>query len=374
MASVSPKPGDDSSSFVLRTSSFIERMPKVELHVHLEGAIAPETLLTLARRNGVELPADDVAGLRRWFAFRDFDHFVEIYVAVTRCLRHAEDYELIAHEFGAAMARQNIRYAEVTFSPSTHRLLGVPQEAWFRGLSAGRRRAQEEFGVRFNWVFDIVRFPIAQRERFDRADYTTAVAIEGRAEGVVGFGLGGTEAGAPPEPFAPWFDRARAAGLRSVPHAGETVGPESIWGALRALGAERIGHGVRCVEDPALVAELRERQIPLEVCPTSNVCLGGSATLAGHQLPQLLREGLYVTLNSDDPPMFNTTLTDEYLRCAAAFGWDRDTVTSLVLNGVRAALLLDNERAALETAFRAEFAALGDEAGATGELAAEGGS
>ncbi|MFN8516518.1 MAG: adenosine deaminase [Chloroflexia bacterium] len=341
-----------------RLPDFIRAMPKVELHVHLEGAIAPETLLTLARRNGVDLPVTDEAGMREWFAFRDFAHFVDIYVAITRCLKRVEDYELIAYEFGASMARQNIRYAEVTFSPSTHRLLGVPQEVWWRGLLAGRQRALDEFGVRFNWVFDIVRFPIELVDRHDRADYTTAVAIECMNDGVVGIGLGGTEAGAPPEPFAPWFDRARAAGLRSVPHAGETVGPESIWGSLRALGAERIGHGVRCIEDPALVAELRERQIPLEVSPTSNVCLGVAPSLAGHQLPQLLAEGLYVTLNSDDPPMFNTTLTDEYLRCAATFGWGTDEIGALALNSVRAALLPDAERAAMERAFRAEFAAL----------------
>jgi aminodeoxyfutalosine deaminase len=348
----------DFSHFPPPTSHFIRRMPKVELHVHLEGAIAPETLLTLARRNRVDLPVADEAGLREWFAFRDFPHFVEIYVAITRCLRHAEDYELIAYEFGAAMARQNIRYAEVTFSPSTHRMLGVPQEVWWRGLLAGRRRAWDEFGVRFNWIFDIVRFPIEQTDRHERADFTTAVAIEGMNDGVVGIGLGGTEVGAPPEPFAPWFDRARAAGLRSVPHAGETVGPESIWGALRALGAERIGHGVRCVEDPALVAELRARQIPLEVSPTSNVCLGVAPSLAAHQLPQLLAAGLYVTLNSDDPPMFNTTLTDEYLRCAQTFGWGLDDLCALSLNGVRAAFLPDDERAALERSFREAFAAL----------------
>jgi adenosine deaminase len=216
----------------------------------------------------------------------------------------------------------------------------------------------EEFGVRFNWIFDIVRFPIDLLDRHERAEYTTAVAIEGMRDGVVGIGLGGTEVGAPPEPFARWFDRARAAGLRSVPHAGEMVGPESIWGALRALGAERIGHGVRCVEDPALVAELRERQIPLEVSPTSNVCLGVAPTLAAHQLPQLLAEGLYVTLNSDDPPMFSTSLTDEYLRCAATFGWGIDEVCALALNGVRAAFLPDDERAVLEHTFREEFAAL----------------
>jgi aminodeoxyfutalosine deaminase len=143
-----------------------------------------------------------------------------------------------------------------------------------------------------------------------------------------------------------------------VPHAGETVGPESIWGALRALDAVRIGHGVRCLEDAALVEELRARQIPLEVCPTSNVCLGVAPSIGEHPLPRLLAEGLYVTLNSDDPPMFNTTLTDEYLAVARAFGWGAAELEQLTLNAVRAALLPAAERADLEAQFAAEFAQL----------------
>ncbi|MDP9363555.1 MAG: adenosine deaminase, partial [Chloroflexota bacterium] len=200
-------------------AAYARAAPKVELHVHLEGAIRPETLLELARRNRVALPAEDLGGLRRWFAFRDFAHFVEVYVAITQCLRTEADYALIVHEFGAAMAAQNDRYAEVTFSPATHHLLGVPQEVYFAGLTRGREQARAEFGVEIAWVFDIVRQYADPARTAPMADYTTAVAIEGKEDGVVALGLGGAEAGAPPEPFAPWFERARAAGLRSVPHA-----------------------------------------------------------------------------------------------------------------------------------------------------------
>src|SRR5215216_1388401 len=220
--------------------SYLEAVPKVELHVHLEGAIQPATLLTLARRNGIALPAESATELHDWFRFRDFPHFAEIYVTITRCLRTAEDYELIVHEFGAEMARQNVRYAEVTFSPSTHRALGVSDQTMLDGLSAGRTRARAEFGVEIAWIFDIVRWTKSEADTFDKAAYTTELAIACRDRGVVALGLGGIEAGHPPEPFESWFNRARAAGLRSAPHAGEFGGPASVRGAIERLGAERI--------------------------------------------------------------------------------------------------------------------------------------
>jgi adenosine deaminase len=202
-------------------------------------------------------------------------------------------------------------------------------------------------------VLDIARDVSAEEGLF-----TAEWAISGMSEGVVALGLGGPEVGHPPEKFKESFDRARAAGLSSVPHAGETVGPESIWGALNVLRADRIGHGVRCLEDLALVAELRARQIPLEVCPTSNVCLKLFPNLAGHALPRLLREGLYVTLNSDDPPMFNTTLTEEYLHAARTFQLDVDTLEQLSLNAVRASLLPASSRSNMEQDFLREFTRL----------------
>src|SRR6266478_6818448 len=254
---------------------YLSAVPKAELHVHLEGSIQPATLLTLARRNGVELPVQSVADLQNWFIFRDFNHFIQIYFQISSCLKTSEDYELIAYEFGANMAQQHVRYAEVTFSPSTHRYaLGVPHDTYFTGLQRGRERAQAEFGVEIRWIFDIVRNIEDEARNRLLADYTTSVAIEGKDEGVVALGLGGAEVGYPPEQFARWFEKARGAGLHSAPHAGETVGPASVWGALKALGAERLGHGVRAIEDAALVAYLAEQRILLEVCPTSNVRLG----------------------------------------------------------------------------------------------------
>jgi aminodeoxyfutalosine deaminase len=337
---------------------YLKAAPKAELHVHLEGSIRPATLLVLAQRNGVALPADTEHGLREWFKFRDFAHFIEIYIAVTHCLKTAEDYELVAYEFGAEMARHNVRYAEVTFTPSTQRWLGVPHATWLAGLNHGRQRAHEEFGVELRWIFDIVR-SIPDRDRqIAGADYTTRVAIECQDEGVVALGLGGLEAGYPAEDFARWFDQARAAGLHSVPHAGETAGPQNIWASLRSLGAERIGHGVRAIDDPKLVAYLAEHHIPLEVCPTSNLRLGIVASYAEHPLRRLFEAGVPITVNSDDPALFATTLTGELALLSDPYGLDAAALDDIILNGVRHAFLPASEKAALVAVYQSDLGRL----------------
>lgn len=330
----------------------IRTMPKVELHVHLEGSIRPETLLTLARRHGVALPAQDVAGLRRWYTFTSFPHFVEIYTLISSVLRTADDIELIAREFLTGQAAQNIVHSEVTYTAYTiYMLSGIPIREQLRALTAARTWAEATHGVTMSLVLDIAR-EVSPTDGMVTADW----AIAGQSEGVIALGLGGSEADHPPAKFRAAFARARAAGLRSLPHAGETAGPESIWGALRELGAERLGHGVRCIDDAALCAELRDRQVPLEVCPTSNLCLGVASSLREHPLPRLLQAGLLVTLNSDDPPLFNTTLTEEYLRCAAEFAWDAAMVERLALNAIQAAYLPEVRKAALSEQIRKQLA------------------
>jgi aminodeoxyfutalosine deaminase len=335
-------------------TDFIRQMPKVELHVHLEGAVRPETLLKLARRHGVALPADTVEGLRDWYRFIDFPHFVEVYIKLSKCIRTAEDIELIAREFLEGQAAQNIRYSEVTYTAYTHYLQkGIDFADQLAALNRARAWGESELGVRMNLIIDIPREIPA-----DKGPLTAEWAISGWGDGVVALGLGGYEVGNPPEKFADSFKLAEQAGLPSVPHAGETLGPESIWGALRTLNPVRIGHGVRCVEDPALVEELRERQIPLEICPTSNLCLGVAPDLASHPLPKLIDAGLYVTINSDDPPLFNTTLTEEYLKIADAYGYDESMIEKLVMNAVRVTLLDEADKAAMIKEFEAEFARL----------------
>ena len=338
---------------------YIEAVPKAELHVHLEGSIQPATLLMLAQRNDVKLPVQTVEDLQDWFTFRDFDHFIEIYFEISSCLKTSDDYELIAYEFGANMARQNVRYAEVTFSPSTHQYsLGIPFDVFFSGLTKGRLKTQTEFGVEIRWIFDIVRdIPDVMLNR-KRAEYTLTVAEEGMNDGVVALGLGGGEIGNPPEQYAKWFEKALEAGLHSAPHAGETVGPESVWGAVRVLGAERLGHGVRSIEDSDLIEYLAERHIPLEICPTSNIRLGVYPDLLSHPLPGLHKAGVPVTINSDDPPLFNTTFNNEVKLLSDPFNFDINTIDEILLNGVRCSFLPAEEKQAREALFQAEMTKL----------------
>jgi len=329
---------------------FIRDMPKVELHVHLEGSIRPATLLTLAARNRVTLPASSVEGLREFYRFIDFDHFIQVYIAITGCLRTVDDFALIAYEFGADMARQRIRYAEVTFTPFTNvKYSGLPFDDILAGLNDGRTRARADFDVDLRWVLDIVRDDPETRHQV--AQWASS-AVD---QGVVGFGLGGTEAGNPPERFQDAYAVAREAGLHSVPHAGETAGPASVWGAIGALRAERLGHGVRSMEDPQLVDYLRRHRIPLEICPTSNLCLGVYPSYESHPIRRLWDLGLYVTVNSDDPPMFNTDLVREYQVLTGHLAFTAEDLEQLSLGALRASFLPADRKTALEQEFVAEF-------------------
>jgi adenosine deaminase len=330
------RPGDS-------LETFIRAMPKVELHVHLEGSIRPRTLLELAEKNGVDLPATSVEGLHDWYAFRSFDHFIEVYLAAAACIRTPDDIERITSDFLDGQADQNILHSEVTYTASTQRMQsGIPLDDQLDAINRARARAEKELGVTMTLTIDYPR-------NLDPDEFTEVArwAADNRSRGITALGLGGPEVGHPPELFREAFEVAREAGLPGVPHAGETEGAGSVRGALRYLHAVRIGHGVRCLEDLELVAELREKQVPLEVCPTSNVCLGVAPSFSEHPLPRLLDAGLYVTLNSDDPPMFGTTLTEEYLRSAAAFGLGRHEVAELVRRAAAATLLPKPERDAL---------------------------
>ncbi len=331
-------------------SDFIRRMPKVELHVHLTGAIEAQTLLTLANKYRVELPATTIDGLKQWYTYTDFNHFVEVYLKIADCIRSPEDIELITREFLAAQAAQNILHSEVTFTPYYSTLQGISFNQQLEAINRARRWAELELNVTMGWIIDIPR-EVTPEIGMMIAEW----AGSAMNDGVIALGLGGPEIGNPPEKFVEAFAYAREIGLPSIPHAGETVGAESIRGALHSLNAIRIGHGVRCLEDPALVAELRSRQIPLEVNPTSNVCLHVAPSFEQHPLPRLIDEGLYVTINSDDPALFNTTLTDEYLKAAQAFGFDHILIKQLVLNAAQAALLPDDQRQTLVKRINAQF-------------------
>lgn len=331
-------------------TDFIRAMPKVELHVHLEGAIQPETVLELARRNNIQLPADSVAGIHKWYTFTDFPHFIQVYLKVSECIRTPEDIEFVAREFLKGQAAQNIRYTEATYTPHTHYMQkGLAFEDQLAALNRARAWAENELGVAMGIITDISRNVTPENGLM-----TAEWAISGMNAGVIALGLGGSEIGHPPEKHAAAFGLAHKAGLPVILHAGETEGAASIWGALEQ-GTLRIGHGVRCMEDPALVAELRRRQIPLEVSPTSNICLKVFPSLKEHALPKLLEEGLYVTINSDDPPMFNTSLTEDYIAIAETFGFEADRLQQFVMDALAVSLLPEDKKAALKLEFETKF-------------------
>lgn len=339
------QPDNESISLSPALDALIRQIPKVELHVHLEGSIVPELALRLAARRNVRLPGADqgVDGLRRAYRFRDFRSFIEVYLALSSTLQQAEDFADAVFGVAEQLAAQQVRWAEMTFTPMTHVTRGVDADAMLDGLAHGRARAREQLGVELAWVFDVVR------SCPDQADGTLALALRGQADGVIAVGVGGPEG--PPysvAPLASMFARAKAAGLASVPHAGEQHGAPSLRETLDRLAPDRIGHGVRCLEDLEITAEIIDRGVALEVCPSSNVALGVVASLAEHPLPKLLDAGVKLSLGSDDPPLFGTTLVDEYRRCARAFGWGSAELLAIASAAIEHSLMpADRKRALL---------------------------
>ncbi len=285
----------------------IAALPKVELHLHLEGSLRPATMFALAERHAFDLGADSAEELTAQYRFGSFDAFLRLFIQGLEVLKDGEDFTIATVELAKELAAQKVRYAEVTTTPFNHHRRGIEMRDYVSGLNEGRRRAREDHGVELGWICDIPR----ELEDPDLGFTVDLITGPQAPDGVVALGLGGPEIGFPAELFEASFSRAKAAGLGSVPHAGETVGPESVWGAIHALGADRIGHGVRSVEDPSLIDYLVEHAIPLEVSMTSNVLLGVAPSIEDHQIRPLLNAGVTVTINTDDPAYFSTDLTTE---------------------------------------------------------------
>jgi adenosine deaminase len=323
--------------------AFIAGLPKAELHVHHVGSASPRAVAELAARyeGSTPVPADPDL-LAEYFTFTDFAHFITVYLTVVDLIRDATDASMLTYDVARSLAGQQVRYAELTLTPYTSIVRGIPAEEFCAAVEDARRRAQAELGVTLAWCFDI-----PGEDGVPAADLTLDVATRIRPDGLVSFGLGGPEEGVPRDQFAPHFQKARAIGLHSVPHAGESTGPESIWAALAQLGAERIGHGIAAAQDPRLLQHLRDHGITLEVCPTSNVCTRSVPSLADHPLPTLVAAGVPVTINSDDPPMFSTTLNREYAIAADLLGLGPDGVADLARAAVRASFLAEGGRDAL---------------------------
>ncbi len=322
-------------------ASFVAGLPKAELHVHHVGSASARIVSELAARHPGTVPSDPDE-LRRFYEFRDFAHFVEVYLAVVDIIRTPEDIRYLTYEVAREMASgQNLRYAELTCTPYTSVRphedgKGMPIEAYSEAIEDARVAAERDFGLVLRWIYDI-----PGEAGLPAADKTLEYALEHRTEGLIGFGLGGPEIGVPRPQFQPHFDAARAAGLKSLPHAGETTGPQTVWDALHLLGAERIGHGTSSAQDPELLAHLAERGIPLEVCPSSNIATRAVETLDEHPIRAFRDAGVTITINSDDPPMFGTDLNREYEIAADLLDLDETGVAELARAAVRASYAAD---------------------------------
>jgi aminodeoxyfutalosine deaminase len=313
------------------TSSFILSLPKAELHLHLEGSIEPSTLLELRQRHGME--GASLAEVEQLYNYSDFKGFLSAFKDVTGHLRTPEDYELITYRLMERLKAQNVLHAEVIVSVGVCLWRKQDFAAIFEGLERGRERGEKDFGISLLWIFDAIR-----QFGAEKAQGVLDLAIQFRDRNVVAFGIGGDERAGPPEWFAEVYTSAAQHDLHLTAHAGESAGPESIWGALN-LRAERIGHGLTAAQDPELMEELAERQIPIEICVTSNLRTGCCAELAQHPVRRYFDEGLMLTLNSDDPAMFRTSLVAEYALVQEAFGFTDEHLREMARNSFEASFL-----------------------------------
>jgi len=323
---------------VVDSGVFEHGLPKAELHVHHVGSASMRTVAELAERHGgsTSVPTDPER-LAEFFTFTDFGHFIEVYLSVVDLLRTPEDLWTLTHDVARDLADQNVRYVELTCTPYTSIAVGISAEAYVEALEDARRRAEADFGIVMRWIFDI-----PGESGVPAADVTLDTALRLQPDGLIGFGLGGPEVGVPRPQFKPHFDAARAAGLHSLPHAGESTGPQTIWDAIHDLGAERIGHGIAAAQDPALMAYLAEHRIPLEISPTSNVRTRSVESIDEHPLATLVAAGVPVSINSDDPPMFATTLTTEYQVARRLLDLDDAGVADLARASVRQSFAPDD--------------------------------
>jgi len=311
-------------------SSFIRSLPKAELHLHLEGSVTTQTLVELRQRHGRESTLAEAEAL---YQYKDFLGFLMAFKTLTEDLRTPEDYELITYRLMEQLKAENVLHAEVYVSVGVCLWRKLDLDAIFEGLERGRKRAEKDFAVSLLWIFDAVRQfgPGAAQEVFE-------LAAKYRDRNVVGIGIGGDEQKAPPELFREPYAYAAAQGLRLTAHAGESSGPESIWGALN-LGAERIGHGLTAIQDQELIEELSQRQIPVEICLTSNLKTGCCVLIQDHPVRKYFDHGLMLTLNTDDPAMFQTSLTREYELAQSEFGFTDEHLRELARNSFEASFL-----------------------------------
>ncbi len=334
-------------------SQLIDKMPKVELHIHIVGSIRPKTVQWLADTGGNEVRGfADPQKVARLFQYRNFEDFIDAYSVILRCITREDQFERIVYEMLEDEARQNVRYVEASFSAPDHTHLGLSYSEMIKAINRGIERAHEDFGVDCDLRIDLVR------------DYGAEAAtryldlIAQNRERVVAIDIGGREHAFPPEQFAATYRKGKQMGFHLTAHAGETSGPQSIWNAIRHLGVERVGHGVSAREDPALVAYLLENKIPIEMCPLSNIRTGVVNDIRNHPVRPFFDKGLKVTVSSDDPTMFDTNMNKEYRTLHEELGFTPQELFRLSLNGLDSSFLPEERKVRLREAFIREFEAL----------------
>jgi adenosine deaminase len=339
---------------VSELDEFIAGMPKVEIHLHMEGAIPHEILLGQIRRKGSEPEIRTAADLKRKLTYTDFESFIDLWVWKNTFIKQEEDFEEIAYGVLAALAGQNTKYVEAFCGPGDYSGHGLPVAGIVEALIAGKERARKDFGIRAEFIVDLIR-DHGPDKGIEILDEVTPYL----GRGVIGIGIGGSEQTFPAAPYTEVYAEARRRGFRLTAHAGEVAGADSIRSAILDLGAERIGHGVRAEEDPEVTALLRDRRIPLEMCLVSNAKTGVCPDIGRHPIRDYFDQGLLVTVNSDDPSMFDSTLTDEYRALVRYLGFTLDEVKRVALNAIEASFLPAGDKAALVSEFKSEWAALG---------------
>jgi aminodeoxyfutalosine deaminase len=334
--------------------NFVRKMPKAELHVHLEGSISPETLFTLAEKNDIKLLVSSQEEIMKHYRYRNFDDFKNILLSCIRVLRKPDDFYTLTHIIGKQFHEQNIRYSEIFWTPQFYRNLGFSYDELFEALSSASKEIHQRLNIQINWIPDLVR----SRPDPAREVMLWAAKESSRLNGVVALGLAGPENGFPLKPFVEIFNEARKLGLPANPHSGEGTSSNLVDETIQLLHPIRIGHGVSCHTDKKLVRKIVNKQIALEICLSSNIQLGLYPDYKSHPLSNLMKAGCMITLNSDDPALFSTNLSHEYMIAIQYCGITISQIESIALNALRSSYLDDVSKQKLIKEFRASYSQL----------------
>ena len=338
-----------------RLEKFIREIPKVELHLHLEGAIPLETLFGFIQRRGNNKLIKNLKDLKKRLVYSNFAQFIKVWLWKNSFITEYEDFEELAYRVLKSLSEQNVKYVEAFYSPRdfTFRNKKLSACGITESLIKGKKKAFDDFGIRSELIVDVVR-DYGPRMGMDLIKELSGYS----GQGLIGIGLGGSEKLFPVGLFAKVYQEARDRGFRLTAHAGEAAGAKSIWAALEELGAERIGHGLRAYEDPRLINYLREKQIPLEMCVVSNIKTQVCKSFKEHPVRNYFKDGLMVTINSDDPTMFNTSITNEYLVLIQKFGFSLEEIRKINFNSIQASFMTEEEKNTMKEIFNKEWKGL----------------